>query len=145
MQGRIQGGGHGGQLPLPSSGVDDVMLPWPRPSYYNYYSARTRVLELERSRVLPRQLQTTFFLDPWVHDGAYLAQRLLVQGCSLIASSRDRGCHLAIKRSIGNLNECGSGKKRGTYQPSSFFLDNQAKILPIPPENRQIPRFFANL
>ena len=28
-----------------------------------------------------------------------------------------------------------------TYQPSSFLLDNQAKIQPIPPENYQIPLF----
>ena len=34
---------------------------------------------------------------------------------------------------------------RSTYQPFSFLVDNQAKILPIPPENRQIPLFCANL
>ena len=28
-----------------------------------------------------------------------------------------------------------------TYQPSSFLLDNQAKVLPLPPENCHIPLF----
>ena len=44
--------------PPPSSGVYDVILPWPRPRP-SYYNARTRALALERSRslVLPRQLQ----------------------------------------------------------------------------------------
>ena len=55
-------GGMGAVAPPPSSGVYDVTLPWPRPQLLY---ARTRALELERSRslVLPRQLQTTFFLD----------------------------------------------------------------------------------
>ena len=89
------GRGHGGSCP-PSSGVYDVTLPWPRPSYYIHAHARLN----SRSLVLPRQLQTTFFLDPWLHDGAYLAQRLLAQGCSLIASSRDRGCYLAMNSTL---------------------------------------------
>ena len=54
-----EGGGMGGSCPAPpSSGVYDVILPWPRPRP-SYYNARTRALALERSRslVLPRQLQ----------------------------------------------------------------------------------------
>ena len=107
-----QGGMGGSSPPPPSSGVYDFMLPLPHPSYYNYMHAHASLnlsaLDLLCCRANCKELWS-------LHDGAYLAQCLLAQGCSLISSSRDRGCHLAMKR---NLNECGSGKKRCTYLPT---------------------------
>ena len=100
--GRRSGAGHGGHLPPPLSGIYDVLLPWPPPLLLYYLYAHTRALELDLLRCRANRKQRFpgsdsslynmhYQVVPWLHDGAYIAQRLLAQSCSLISSSRDRG------------------------------------------------------
>ena len=120
------GGGGGGQLPPPRLVYMTSCCPGPRPYYYIICAqtrARTRALSIScaaaptANNVFPGSDSSLYNMHyqvvPWLHDGAYLAQRLLAQGCSLISSSRDRSyaCRVSLSYSSGNLDECCSGNK----------------------------------
>ena len=102
------GGGAWGQLP-PSSGLYDVMPP---PLLLcTHTRARTRALSISCAaaptvfldRILACIYNIHYQVVPWLHDGAYLAQRLLARGCSLISSSRDRGYSCCVSLTYETL------------------------------------------